>query len=115
MTDDSEKPRRRPRRARAERADPGAGAPPGTALNAPAGASADTRADAPTDALTDAHAVLKAVYADPGQDWPLRVSAAKAAIRYERPALASTELTGKDGGPVLQRIEVAFVEPGGEG
>jgi hypothetical protein len=33
----------------------------------------------------DAHALLMAVYKDPDHEWPLRVDAAKAAIRYEKP------------------------------
>lgn len=39
----------------------------------------------------DAHALLMAVYKDPGHEWPLRVDAAKAAIRYEKPALANVQ------------------------
>ena len=39
----------------------------------------------------DAHALLMAVYKDPSNDIDLRVDAAKAAIRYERPALANIE------------------------
>lgn len=40
----------------------------------------------------DAHALLMTVYKDPLKEWPLRVDAAKAAIRYEKPALASATL-----------------------
>jgi hypothetical protein len=43
----------------------------------------------------DAHALLMTVYKDPTKDWPLRIDAAKAAIRYEKPALATTELKGE--------------------
>jgi hypothetical protein len=39
----------------------------------------------------DAHALLMAVYKDPSRDMALRVDAAKAAIRYEKPALSSIE------------------------
>jgi hypothetical protein len=39
----------------------------------------------------DAHALLIAVYKDPAKDWTLRVDAAKAAIRYEKPALAQVQ------------------------
>jgi hypothetical protein len=39
----------------------------------------------------DAHALLMAVYKDPLKEWPLRIDAAKAAIRYEKPALSSVE------------------------
>jgi hypothetical protein len=38
----------------------------------------------------DAHALLVAIYKDPGQPVELRLDAAKAAIRFEKPALAST-------------------------
>jgi hypothetical protein len=40
----------------------------------------------------DAHALLVAVYTDPQQPIELRLDAAKAAIRFEKPALASTTL-----------------------
>jgi hypothetical protein len=39
----------------------------------------------------DAHALLMTVYKDPAQDWPLRIDAAKAAIKFEKPALSSVE------------------------
>lgn len=39
----------------------------------------------------DAHALLMTVYKDPLQDWPLRIDAAKAAIKFEKPALSSVE------------------------
>jgi hypothetical protein len=38
----------------------------------------------------DAHALLMAIYKDPAQPTELRLDAAKAAIRFEKPALAST-------------------------
>ena len=44
----------------------------------------------------DAHALLVAVYKDPAHEWDLRVDAAKAAIRYEKPALASTTVEVRD-------------------
>src|SRR5215210_3840678 len=46
----------------------------------------------------DAHALLVAVYKNPAQEWPLRVDAAKAAVRYEKPALSSVqaEMSGPD-------------------
>jgi hypothetical protein len=44
----------------------------------------------------DAHALLMAVYKDPEHDWPIRVDAAKAAIRYEKPALSSVDSTGDE-------------------
>lgn len=43
----------------------------------------------------DAHALLMTVYKNPIFDWPLRLDAAKAAIRFEKPALAATELKGE--------------------
>lgn len=44
----------------------------------------------------DAHALLMTVYKDPIHEWPIRIDAAKAAIRFEKPALANVEqsLTG---------------------
>src|SRR5262245_4878630 len=39
----------------------------------------------------DAHALLMLVYKDTSRDIALRVDAAKAAIRYEKPALANIE------------------------
>ena len=48
--------------------------------------------DAIPDAFAgDAHMLLMAVYKDPDKDWALRVDAAKAAVRYEKPALSSIE------------------------
>jgi hypothetical protein len=44
----------------------------------------------------DAHALLMAVYKDPDHEWSLRVDAAKAAIRYEKPALSSVDSTGEE-------------------
>ena len=41
----------------------------------------------------DAHALLMAVYKDPKHEWALRIDAAKAAVRYEKPALSSVEAT----------------------
>jgi hypothetical protein len=51
----------------------------------------------------DAHALLMAVYKDPERPIDLRVDAAKAAIRYEKPALAAVDNTvkGADGGAVV--------------
>ena len=39
----------------------------------------------------DAHALLMAVYKNPANEMALRIDAAKAAIRYERPALSSVQ------------------------
>ncbi len=44
----------------------------------------------------DAHAFLVAVYKDPAQPIELRLDAAKAAVRYEKPALASMDMTGRN-------------------
>ena len=44
----------------------------------------------------DSHALLMSVYKDPAQEWSARIDAAKAAIRFEKPALAAVE-TGKPG------------------
>lgn len=43
----------------------------------------------------DAHAFLMSVYKDPAVDLERRLDAAKAAIRFEKPALAATELKGE--------------------
>jgi len=40
----------------------------------------------------DAHALLMTIYKDPKQDMDLRIEAAKAAIRYEKPALAAVDV-----------------------
>lgn len=40
----------------------------------------------------DAHALLMTVYKNKALELPLRVDAAKAAIRYEKPALAAVEV-----------------------
>lgn len=39
----------------------------------------------------DAHAFLMAVYKDPRNDLAVRIDAAKGAIRYEKPAMASVQ------------------------
>ncbi len=44
----------------------------------------------------DAHAFLMAVYKDPSRPIELRVDAAKAAVRYEKPALASVDMTSRN-------------------
>ena len=41
----------------------------------------------------DAHAFLVAVYKDPSHPYELRIDAAKAAVRYEKPALATSSVT----------------------
>jgi hypothetical protein len=52
----------------------------------------------------DSHALLMTVYKDPKQEWPIRLDAAKAAIRYEKPSLASVEHAGPGGGPIQVNI-----------
>lgn len=47
----------------------------------------------------DAHALLVTVYKNPAHEWNLRLDAAKAAIRYEKPALATVDLGNKDDKP----------------
>lgn len=61
--------------------------------------------------LGDAHAFLMTVYKDVGQPIERRIDAAKAAVAYEKPKLASVDNThaGPDGGPVQTSIEVSFV------
>jgi hypothetical protein len=48
----------------------------------------------------DAHAFLVAVYKDKAQPVELRLHAARAAIPFEKPRLAATELSGPKGGPI---------------
>lgn len=59
----------------------------------------------------DAHTLLMTVYKDEAQPLERRIDAAKAAIAYEKPKLASVDNThaGPDGGPVQTSIEVSFV------
>jgi len=41
----------------------------------------------------DAHALLMTIYKDPAQPMELRLDAAKAAIRFEKPVLAAIDMT----------------------
>ena len=61
----------------------------------------------------DAHALLMLVYKDPSHPIDVRIDAAKAAIRFEKPALGSTQaqLSGPDGAPMMTSLLVSFVEP----
>lgn len=77
---------------------PGAGRPKGArnrrteALAAALASTAADLAQAIPDAFPgDAHALLMAVYKNPALDLTLRLDAAKAAVRYERPALSSID------------------------
>lgn len=64
----------------------------------------------------DAHALLMAVYKNPLHEWNLRVDAAKAAVRYEKPALSSIEAkVDADLTATVTRIELVGVRPGGDG
>lgn len=89
----------------------GAGRPPGVKnkrtaeMAAAVAAAAKQIAAAIPDAFAgDAHALLMAVYKNEAHEWPLRVDAAKAAIRFEKPALNAVEHGGKDGGSIEIRI-----------
>lgn len=59
----------------------------------------------------DAHALLCAVYKDPRYPIARRIDAAKAAISYEKPSLASIkqELTGPDG--VALNVPTLLIAP----
>jgi hypothetical protein len=48
----------------------------------------------------DAHALLCSIYRDTTQPMELRLHAAKAAVPFEKPRLAATELSGPKGGPI---------------
>lgn len=39
----------------------------------------------------DAHAFLVSIYKNPANELPVRIDAAKAAVRYEKPALSSVD------------------------
>lgn len=77
---------------------PGAGRKPGSRNGftkerlAKAEASAAAVLEAMPEAFAgDAHALLMTVYKDPSNPIDLRVDAAKAAIRFEKPALSNVE------------------------
>ena len=53
----------------------------------------------------DALAFLMSVYKDPSKPENVRIDAAKAAIRYERPPLAPVEQPQRDFVPIAERIE----------
>jgi hypothetical protein len=60
----------------------------------------------------DAHALLMLVYKDPSLPIDLRMDAAKAAIRYETPALQATELTGANGSSLIPpALHIEFIDP----
>ena len=75
------------------------GRPPGSpnkrtaAIKAAVAQAADRLATEIPDAFVgDAHAFLMAIYKDPGHPIDLRLDAAKAAIRFEKPALAAVQV-----------------------
>lgn len=77
---------------------PGAGRPQGARnkrtreIEAAADAAREAIAEKIPEAFTgDAHALLMTVYKDPSQEMSLRIDAAKAAIKFEKPALSSVE------------------------
>lgn len=95
----------------------GAGRPPGarnkrtTALKAAAAETlAQVAAAIPGAFEGDAHALLVTVYKDPQHDWPLRIDAAKAAIRFEKPALAATDIKA-DVNAQIGKIVNEIVDP----
>jgi hypothetical protein len=59
----------------------------------------------------EAHDLLMLIYKDTSMPIETRLDAAKVAIRYEKPALAAVQHSGKDGGPIEGRITIEFVEP----
>lgn len=60
----------------------------------------------------DAHAYLISVYKNPTYETPMRVDAAKAAIRYEKPALSTIDAKVEaDIVASVQRIEIVGVKP----
>ena len=58
----------------------------------------------------DALAYLMSVYKDPSKPENLRIDAAKAAIRYERPALAPVEQGGPESDYVPLAERIAYYE-----
>lgn len=58
----------------------------------------------------DAHALLMTVYKDPLHEWSLRIDAAKAAIRFEKPALSNIDAKA-DIKSTVTRIERKIVRP----
>ena len=89
-------------------------------LDAQAAAERELNALFPDGFTGDAHALLQAIYKNTGLAMPLRLEAAKQAIRFEKPALSSVDskLSGEIGTyvavPVAERDSVAFVGVAGE-
>ncbi|MGC1859666.1 MAG: hypothetical protein WA733_00700 [Methylocystis sp.] len=59
-----------------------------------------TAALGPAAFTGDAHALLMSIYRDASQPVELRVTAARAAIPFEKTRLSATELSGRAGGPI---------------
>jgi len=59
----------------------------------------------------DAHALLMVVYKDPSKEMALRIDAAKAAIRYEKPALSTIEAKVEATVDALTEIRRTIVDP----
>lgn len=62
----------------------------------------------------DAHAFLMAVYKNPAHETETRLEAAKAAIRYEKPSLASIDHTGANVRSHEAMLAELEIEPEGE-
>lgn len=74
-------------------------------------AAADAIAEAIPGSFTgDAHALLMAVYKNPAHEWQLRIDAAKAAVRYEKPALSSVTAE-VDARVAVEAIRRTIVDP----
>ena len=86
------------------------GRPPGspnrrtTAIKEAVARAADRlEAEIPDAFVGDAHAFLVSIYKDPQQPIDLRMEAAKAAVRYEKPVLAAIDVTS-DGSLTVKDI-----------
>jgi hypothetical protein len=92
----------------------GAGRKPGVANKA----SIARQAEVAAGGMTPLEYMLK-VMRDPTAEHPRRQAMAVAAAPYVHPKLASTEITGKDGGPVvietIERLIVEVADQNGEG
>lgn len=74
---------------------------------------AERLSEAITDAFTgDAHAYMMSIYKDPAQPVELRLEAAKAAARFEKPALQATRLQGDEDHPMITEIRRIIVTTG---
>jgi hypothetical protein len=74
-------------------------------------AEARLAANMPEGFAGDAHALLVAIYTDTALPIELRLDAAKAAVRFERPVLAATTLTNKDPFDDLTTDELRRLRP----